>query len=138
MAGSFTFMDHTADRRLKVKGDDLESLFIEGVKGLAYLLQVDMQKIHGASVKRTIDIEAPDTTSLLIDFLSEVLTYTHIDKSVYEKVQFEFLEPRHLKARIFGHRVEGFAEEVKAVTYHEAEVSQVENGTWESMVIFDI
>lgn len=138
MAGAHTFLDHTADRRMKITGTDLESLFREGMKGLSQLLRMEEENGGGTPVKRRLDIAAPDTTSLLIDFLSEILTYSHIDKAVFDKVYFEYLETRKLQADIHGSRINGFAEEIKAVTYHEAEVVHNTEGNWESMVIFDI
>jgi SHS2 domain-containing protein len=138
MPGSYIFLDHTADRRMKVTGTDLESLFQQGVKGLRQLLITETQQSPGEGLERQVEISAPDTTVLLIDFLSEVLTYTHIDKAIYKEVYFDYLNSDTLKARIHGRRVNGFAEEIKAVTYHEAEVKQSKEGGWESMVIFDI
>lgn len=138
MPGSYKFLDHTADRRMKISGTDLESLFQKGMEGLCQLLLTETHKNRAKRVGRQIHISAPDTTVLLIDFLSEVLTFAHIDKAVYSEVCFDYLNSDALEAEIHGRRVSGFAEEIKAVTYHEAEVKKSKEGRWESMIIFDI
>ena len=139
MEGKVEFLDHTADRRMVISGKNLEQLFTQGLIGLRQLLRENWQGTPANdTVERCIDVTAPDITSLLVDFLSDVLTYAHIDKAVYSEVDFEVLDEQHVKAKISGYRVDGFDEEVKAVTYHEAEVLKNEKGLWQSTIIFDI
>jgi SHS2 domain-containing protein len=79
-----------------------------------------------------------DTTCLLVDYLSDVLTLSYTEKAVFCAVNFHKLEETSLSARIYGRAVEGFDEEIKAVTYHGANVRQNQKKQWETCIIFDI
>lgn len=142
MKGSYRFVDHTADRRLRVRGETKEELYRGALSGLRELLDGDQQDTwSGRSEKKMscqITLEAGDSTLLLLDFLSEVLTLSHIEKAIFTGVEFSELQECKLQATLFGRRVEGFAEEVKAVTYHEADLVRNAEGEWETTIIFDI
>jgi SHS2 domain-containing protein len=43
-----------------------------------------------------------------------------------------------LEATVYGRKVSGFKEDVKAVTYHEADITENEEGCLETVVVFDI
>jgi SHS2 domain-containing protein len=128
---------HVADVRLVIKGDTLQELFTAAVEGMAELIKPGSSKSPG-NEQVQISLEAPDTTVLLIDFLAETLTHTHVNKTVYPAVTFSELTPTTLNATIQGSKVDAFDEDVKAVTFHEAEVKQNELGLYETTIIFDI
>lgn len=133
----YEILEHTADVRMLVQGDSLEDLFSEALYGMMEILEpkVDDQK---KATERATTLEAMDTTALLIDFLNEVLLSTHINKEAYNKVTFKELSQHSLEAILSGIAVQSFGEDIKAVTYHEAEVKRTEDGTWETMIVFDI
>ena len=133
----YEILEHTADVRMLVQGDSLEDLFSEALYGMMEILEpkVDDQK---KGIERVIAIEATDTTTLLIDFLNEVLLSTQIHKEAYNKMIFKELSQHSLEAILSGIAVQSFGEDIKAVTYHEAEVKRTEDGTWETMIVFDI
>ena len=140
---SYEFLPHVADIRLKVKGDNLENLFSAALHGMAKLIKSDECPIlkelnEDDIIKETIEISSIDSTSLLIDFLSELLTHSQINKSVYCKVKFDKLTDNFLKAIIFGVKINSFDEDIKAVTYHEAEIKKDSAGNLETIIIFDI
>jgi len=43
-----------------------------------------------------------------------------------------------LDARLFGAHVRKFDEDIKAVTYHEANITHSPTGEFETMIVFDI
>ena len=90
------------------------------------------------NIKREIEIESIDITALLIDFLSELLSLMHQNKVLFCKVQFEQLSETYLKAEVSGFEVSGFDEDVKAVTYHEADIKLNEDGEYETAIVLDI
>jgi SHS2 domain-containing protein len=133
------YLPHTADIRMKIGGSDLEELFQAGVKGMGNILRDDFCDKHDSFDQQSkIEIGASDLTCLLIDFLSEILSISYAEKSVFCKVDFIAFTPLKLIANIYGRQIRGFDEEIKAVTYHEANVNRDNNGQWETMVIFDI
>lgn len=134
---TYKILEHTADVRMIVQADSLEKLFSEAVYGMMKIIEpkVDNKK---EVIERTISLEALDTTALLIDFLNEVLLATHIHKEVYNEAIFKSLSERSLEAKLSGFIAKSLGEDIKAVTYHEAEVKKKKEGTWETMLIFDI
>jgi SHS2 domain-containing protein len=134
---TYQILEHTADVRIFVQGDSLENLFSDAVYGMMEILkpQLDNQK---QVIRRDIAVEAVDTTSLLIDFLNEVLLSVHIHKEMYNEVIFKTLSPCSLAGMLCGFTASSFDEDIKAVTYHEAEVKEAEDGKWETMIVFDI
>lgn len=141
---SYEFLPHVADVRLKVKADSLEDLFSAALQGMASLLKSNICPFdeglaeEDSIIKETIEISSIDSTSLLIDFLSEILTHSQVNKAVYCKVKFEKLTDNFLKTIIFGTKINSFDEDIKAVTHHEAEIKKDSDGNFETIIIFDI
>lgn len=135
----YQFLPHTADVRMLVEAEQLPELFRDAMQGMnAYLYGDDKRPQGGFNYERTIECQSPDLTSLLIDFLNEVLSLSQIDYVLFEDVKIELCTGQMVRAHLFGHKVEGFSEDIKAVTYHEAEVRQTKEKNWEAKVIFDI
>ena len=134
---TYKMLEHTADVRMIVQGDSLEELFSDAVFGMMEILQpqIDGQK---QAIQRTIALQAADTTALLVDFLNEVLFSAHVNKEMYDKVIFKTLLPQSLEAILKGFATKSFGNDIKAVTYHEADVKKTEDGRWETMIVFDI
>lgn len=137
---TYNFFPHTADVRLKVEASSLEELFTAALEGMGNLIKKNecSENSLNTSFKEQIEISSTDSTALLIDFLSEVLTYTQVNKVIYCNVKFKNLTKNFLTATIFGNKVEKFDEDIKAVTYHEAEIKKNEDGNLETTIIFDI
>jgi SHS2 domain-containing protein len=85
-----------------------------------------------------ISTEASDPTALLIDFLNEILTLAHVNKEAYTDIQWEKLSNTALNVIVRGVKVDAFDRDIKAVTFHQAEVRQNPNGIWETLLVFDI
>ncbi len=133
----YSFHEHTADIRMNVTGKTLEELFQDALLGMVEIMDpVRPQKM--SIIKREIAIEAPDATALLIDFLNDVLTRMHTKREVYTNVQLQPMTERLLKAKLEGYEAETFSEDIKAVTYHEADVKKNSGGEWGTTIIFDI
>jgi SHS2 domain-containing protein len=139
MSPSLEFISHTADIRLKATEETLPKLFITCLKGMNELLKpgmCDQKKIP--DITETIHIEASDSTILLVDFLSEILTHSNLNKAVYCDCLFEKMSDHELIAIMEGQKVDGFGNDIKAVTYHEADVRLNEQGDFETIIVFDI
>lgn len=134
------FMPHTADVRVQIEADSLEGVFRAGVAAMNRLLKKNGCGKPGLlNIRREADIEAPDVTALFVDFLSEILTASHTEKALFCQIDFTELTPRHLRATASGRAQIAFDDDIKAVTYHEAEVVRDEKtGRWSTCVIFDI
>ncbi|MCR4284080.1 MAG: RNA 2',3'-cyclic phosphodiesterase [Parcubacteria group bacterium] len=137
----YQILSHTADVRLKAEGSTIEELFCAALRGMAEIQNAKRTRQpadENEKVKKEIHITSPDQTALLIDFLSEVLAQSQIEKTVFDEVIVKKLSGTELKAEVTGERVEGFGEDIKAVTYHGAEIIQNDAGNYEVTILFDI
>jgi len=88
--------------------------------------------------RRDIEIDALDLDSVLVDFLSEVLYLSDVHDEAYLDAKIHNVSNKYIKATVHGVKVKGFeVVEIKAVTYHEMKVEQVD-GVWQSNIVFDI
>lgn len=133
------YLPHTADVRMLIQAASLPELFSAGLKGMSNILKEGVCNHHFKfNNKKTIQVSAADDTNLLIDFLSEVLSQTYANKTIYCKVHILSFTRQTIIADISGIPVNEFDEEIKAVTYHEAHVSKINDKQWETYIIFDI
>lgn len=133
----YEVLKHTADVRLKVEGETLERLFSDALKGMMEILKTDILAGRPGT-KRQISVSAPDKTALLVDFLNEVLSLSQINKEAYSVITFDEFSETSLGGNLEGVGVDEFDEDIKAVTYHEAEIKKNPAGNWETILIFDI
>ncbi|XOB42051.1 MAG: archease [Candidatus Nealsonbacteria bacterium] len=131
----FEILEHKADLKIRAFGKNKEELFLNM---LLAMTENQRPEILPGKVKREIKISSPELSSLLVDFLSEVLYLTQVNKEVYSEVNFKKFIDTGLKAELVGQKVESFGEDIKAVTYHSLDIHQKKDGTWQTTVLFDI
>lgn len=134
----FSLNAHTADVRLELEASTLEELFTVALIGMAEFIKPNACTGDNLIIKKEIFVTSIDATTLLIDFMSDVLTETHINKAIFCKVIFTELTETSVRATIFGKQVEDFDEDVKAITYHEANVKKNSAGNYTTIIVFDI
>ena len=143
----FEILEHTADLRIKAWGKTKEELFKNALRGMAYVQKEEARiKNQEARITKKVQVKSTDMTALLIDFLSEVLTQSQINRVVFFDANFKAFSDTpsadsgqvELEAEIEGIKVDKFDEDIKAVTYHEAEVKQNPEGVYETKIVFDI
>lgn len=134
-----TISDHTADVRLCIEGSDPQELFVAALDGMNQVIKKDFERtFETEALSFELKIESRDMTTLLIDFLSEVLTLSHIYKGVLTEATFRCLGDKQLDATVSGECVDSFDEDIKAVSYHEAEVECDAEGIYRTTIILDI
>lgn len=133
----FEFLPHTADIRMRVVAPDLPDLFRDGLRGLMAVLRPERESDE--PVRHPIAVESADATALLVDFLNEALALALTHREVYDDLVVVELDPERavLRGELGGHRTSAFGDDVKAVTYHEANLMRGGEG-WETVVVFDI
>ena len=82
-------------------------------------------------------LEAMDTETLLVDWLSELAYWAESEMLVFHEFKIESVSPTHLRARIYGTRLTQLEKHIKAVTYHNLEVVQTKTGLT-ATVVFDV
>lgn len=131
--------DHTADIGLRITATTLEQLFADAGRGFSSLVVANLDDVQPVD-ERTIRIVGTAHDYLLFDWLNELVYLLDHEHLVFSQFTIT-LEADGLTALCRGelldrarHQLE---HEVKAVTYHELFVKQVENG-WTAEVILDI
>jgi SHS2 domain-containing protein len=89
-------------------------------------------------LKVKIKIKSVDLFSLLVDFLSEILYLVETKKLVFEKVKFQKFTDNEIEAILIGKKLNRMGVHIKGVTYHDLDIHQRKEGTWEATILFDI
>ncbi len=132
----FKILPHTADLKIRANGTTKEKLFQNAL--LAMLESQKPKIINSGKVQREIKIKSLDLSSLLVDFLNEALYSSQTNQETYFEVQFKKISDNEIEANLFGQKVARFGQEIKAATFHDLEIKQRENHSWEVIVLFDI
>ena len=134
----YKILEHTADLKMRVTGKTMEKLFQDAARGMMNFLKGKKDKRRTEKTTRTIKTRSRDKTALLVDFLSEVLTLSQINKETYSGIIFKKLTEKEAEAELKGIPVLEFEEDIKAVTYHEADVKKNAQDMWATNIVFDI
>lgn len=129
-------VDHTADWALRISGRDLAGLFRHAAEGLAGLLAGDGTEVN-LDETRSVRLEAYDSESLLVEWLSELAYWAERDGLVFREFDLDEITPTSLRATARGGRVEQLQKHIKAVTYHDLAIRPTDQGL-EVTVVFDV
>ncbi len=138
-------LEHTADTGIVVRAAALPELF-ERAAAAMFDAMVDIETVVPRGAPERVEVEAPDRESLLVAWLAELLSCSEAEGRVYGEFEVHGIDevPAGLRlvASVRGedrdpdrHR---FGLEIKAVTYHLAEVREEGPGRWLARVLFDI
>lgn len=144
--GRWQTIEHTGDLAITVESSSLEALFATAALALARLLlgeesgawRADAE--GGEATGREVRVESSDRAALLVDWLRELLYLQLSEEAVISAVEVEELGEWRVVARV---RLTPMTEEaniereLKAVTYHDAELSE-RDGRWFARIVFDI
>ena len=133
---AFEEIEHTADQMLRIYGSNLEELLLNAARGMNSLM-VTKHVPCSEHQEKFVELDAMDTESLLVDWLSELAYWAEIEMLVFHEFKIESVSPTHLRARIYGSRVTQLEKHIKAVTYHNLEIVQTEKGLT-ATVVFDV
>ena len=129
----FTEISHTADCALRIWAPDLMQLFVTAAEGMYELMNLELQKEGGVS--RSFQLQGFDHESLLVSFLSELLFCVEEGEGLQS---FELdVRDTELHVKAVGYPIAHLAKEIKAVTFHNLEISQNEDRL-EVTVVFDV
>ena len=132
----FEEVEHTADKALRVFGTGLTDLFLSAAAGLAYLMVADVSDIS-AEIEKSIELDAVDAESLLVEWLSEMAFWAESEMLVFKKFRIQKITATHLQAKMFGGKVPGLEKHIKAVTYHNLKIIKTAKGL-EATIVFDV
>jgi SHS2 domain-containing protein len=133
----FEILEHKADLKIRVFGKTKEELFENAMVGMFEAAKYESTK-QLTTKQLTTKIKSVDLFSLLVDFLSEVLYLVETEKLVFEKVEFKKFAENEIEAILIGKPLKRMGVHIKGVTYHELDISQEKDGTWQATILFDI
>jgi len=129
--------DHTADIRVRITSKTILEVFYDALDMLSDIMRPhDPDESSGTS--RQVKISAVDSTSVLIDFLNEVLFLAQAHNEVYSNMKLAVLSETSLVCSLKGVKVQSFGRCVKAVTYHDAQLKRKTNGDWQVTLVLDV
>ena len=138
-AKPYEVFEHTADVGLHASGVTLRELFAHVAEGMESLLVAPEQVL--SQVKREIRVEGHDAVSLLINWLNELIFLFDTEYLIFRHFEIADLDETRLHAFAHGEpydaRRHDLGSAIKAATWHDAVVEQVEGG-YRATVIFDI
>jgi SHS2 domain-containing protein len=132
----FEEVEHTADKALRIVGINLKELMISAAEGMTQLMVGDLSKISN-KIKKSIEMQAVDAESLLVEWLSELAYLAETEMLVFKKFEVTDLTATRLQATAWGAPVPELEKHIKAVTYHNLEIRQTPKGL-EATVVFDV
>lgn len=141
-------IEHTADWALRVRGDDLASLFASAARGMFSLL-TDVSAVE-ETWHEQIELEAPDVETLLIDWLNELLYRAEENGVVFARFEMHALERADsesravereacatLRATAIGGAPKKLDKTIKAATFSSLHVVRDRRG-YSTEIVFDV
>jgi SHS2 domain-containing protein len=133
---AFEEIEHTADKALKIYGRNLAELFVSAAFGLNSLVSID-DPADSPLITKSIELDALDAESLLVEWLSELAYWAEAEMLVFSKFDLQHVSATRVNALIHGSRVTRLENHIKAVTYHNLEITETESGL-AATVVFDV
>ena len=122
---------------VRAYGDSIEAVFEQATRGL---LDITGTLAAGEGDRVAIEVHANDLGGVLVDWLEEVLYLQDAGDRVITAVKVASVTDTGAEGWVGtaprARDLEGTA--VKAITYHQLEVAQEDDGTWFATVYLDI
>ncbi|MEA2350005.1 MAG: protein archease [Thermoleophilaceae bacterium] len=113
----YRWIEHPDELELHVEGATEAEVLEDATRALAELLRGDEDGPRGEPATRELTVEADDSAQLLVAWLEELVFLAETEAVIPDRVTFETLDPRGLRAHLDGHRGDP-PHLVKAVTHH--------------------
>lgn len=139
MQSDYTLLDHTADLRVRIVGSDLADLFKNAGLALFDLITPP----EGLEPRRLIeiDVNGADRADLMVNFLRELLYLWTGNELLVSMIEIKQISDTAARAQVSADRYQPgrnrIRHEIKAVTYHQIDVSRTKTG-WQATVVFDV
>ena len=136
---NYQIIDHTADLGIIVKGSDVTNLFIHAAQAMIDLM-VKGEVSNKKSI-RNVSLQGTDFPDLMVKWLGEILYLFYGEKLLLHSIEIKSINPTKLESTLtltdFEPEYQQVKREIKAVTYHQISVDNLNDG-WQARVIFDI
>ncbi len=137
---NYEILPHPAELRIRIFGRTIEELFMNAAEAMVDILSPSANHQAQNRKKEKIKIQSPDINSLLVDFLSEILARSQINKAVYlvESIKYQALSRQvNIEAELTGYPIDHFDEDIKAITYQDLNIQKTDD-IWQTILVLDI
>lgn len=135
----YRVFDHTADMGVEIYGKTIPELFANAAFAVFDII-TDLRCVR-TTEERQLVIEGSGREDLLVNFLREILYLVNGEGLLLKECKIREFDRNRLEIKVCGeqfdparHRINT---EIKAVTYHQAAVTETPDG-WIGRVIFDV
>ena len=130
----FEEIPHTADWSIRVWAQNVEELLAESARGMYWL--AGAEPMENSHIKKTFETEEPDNESILVAFLSELVYYAEQENLGFHNFDIQIKNGR-LKAELGGAPLKTMDKAIKAVTWHNLNITETARGL-EVEIVFDV
>lgn len=140
----YQILPHPAELRLQIYGKTIEELFINAAQALSEIQKKNLALLirsHSKCYIEKMNIKSMDINTLLVDFLSEILAKSQINKQVYKVKSLKMKVSKkaaNLEAELIGYIIKRFDEDIKAITYYGVDIKKNPSGIWQTDLVLDI
>jgi len=135
----YLLLDHTADMGMEITAPDPVDLFTKAGRALVHIMLGDI--LSKGQETMNISLTGEDLSDLMVRWLTEILYLFAGEYLVITDINIDNLSSATLNASLavtpFDPSRHEVLREIKAVTYHQIEVTR-QCGIWKARVIFDL
>jgi len=139
MKKRYTLLDHTADLRIRVSGTDPADLFKNTGLALFDLITTPDRLVPREVIE--VAVTGDDPADLMVNFLRELLYLWTGNEKLVKLIDIVDISDNAVSSLVSTDRYQPgsheILHEIKAVTYHQIEVSRTKDG-WQATVVFDV
>ena len=137
---NYELIEHTADVGIRVRGKDLEELFVNAAFAMFDIIAQKLEEPSSPKIRKfRIIQEVQDKEELLINWLNELLSLSSAKETIFCHFKFNKLDRSGLDVDADGCDISGYQvnAEIKAATYHGLKLEETKSG-WQAEIIFDV
>src|SRR3989344_6067498 len=130
----FEVVEEAANLKLRIFGASPKDLFKNALYAMGFTQKPEIVeqstvgkligRLRGKQVSEDFLIESMDYSTLLVDFLSDVLSRADIHNAVFFDVKFNDFSENKIEGEIYGVKVDDFTRSIKSVVYHEVDIKK--------------
>ena len=136
----YEYLEHTADMGLLVRGKNLAELLRNAAQGLFETIVV-VDTVDAVALTE-IRLTAESVEELFVRWLDELIFRHETEEIFFKRADIHECSETEVSATVYGEPINfdkhAVYTEIKSVTYHQLEVRQKADGSWQAQVIFDL
>ena len=136
----FEIIDHTADIGFRCWGADPADLFVNAAQAM-FEIAADLSQAQPKS-EAIFGVSGEDYETLLVNWLNQLVSAFDADEFAPVSYDVRTITPTSFVCQCHGEKRDPARHPwkliIKAVTYHDLEVTQLDDGRWTARVILDV